>query len=417
LISVLYLICYMDRGNVGIAQPEIARQFGLSKAAMGLLLATFTWAYALGQVPWGWLGDRLGPRRILVAIMTITSLAAILTGAAIGPLSLFGARLVLGLGEAGAFPVSSRAMHSWFPKTERGRVQGITHFFSRLAVAITPLTSVAIMGVFGWRAIFYVVGLIGAIWSILFFIVFRNSPEQHKRVNSAELAVIRGGAAPANTTGGPVPTRYPVPWKSILSAPNMWYIALGYACFFFGTNFYLTWYPTYLREYRHLTLQSFGILGSLPLLAGMAGDLIGGGVSDYLLKRTNSTRIARRAVAATGFLGAAVFVVPAALTQNTATSVLFLAASFFCLEWVIGPAWAVPMDVGGHASGTVTAIMNMAGALSASLMALLYGHMFGKGMWTAPFFVSGAVLALGAVIWTFLIDPAKQMVKDPGAKA
>ena len=138
LISLMYLICYMDRSNISVAQPEIAKQFGLSKSAMGLVLAAFTWAYALGQVPAGWFGDRFGPKRVLTVIMTLWSATAVMTGAALGFGSLFGARFLLGLSEAGAFPVASRGMQLWFPRVERGRIQGTTHFFSRFAVAITP---------------------------------------------------------------------------------------------------------------------------------------------------------------------------------------------------------------------------------------------------------------------------------------
>jgi hypothetical protein len=116
-------------------------------------------------------------------------------------------------------------------------------------------------------------------------------------------------------------------------------------------------------------------------------------------------------VAAPGFLLAGVFVIPAALTTDTTTSILCLAASFFFLEWVIGPAWAVPMDVGGQFSGTVTGIMNMAGALAASLTAIVYGNLFGRGLWVAPFLVSAAVMALGALIWIFLINPEKSVVE------
>ena len=137
----MYLICYMDRSNISVAQPEIAKQFHLSKSAMGLVLAAFTWAYALGQVPAGWLGDRFGAKKVLTVIMTWWSAAAMMTGAAIGLWSLFSARFLLGIGEAGAFPVASRGMLLWFPRSERGRIQGMTHFFSRFAVAVTPFVA------------------------------------------------------------------------------------------------------------------------------------------------------------------------------------------------------------------------------------------------------------------------------------
>ncbi len=409
LFSLMYLVSYLDRGIISVAQPEIRAQFGLSLRDMGLVLAAFTWAYAFGQVPAGWLGDRFGPRKVLTALLAFTSAAALMTGAATGLTSLFSARLFLGIGEAGAFPVASRGMQLWFAPAERGRIQGITHFFSRFAVAITPLVAGGIMVAFGWRAIFYILGAVGLAWAVLFVIVYRNLPEEHAGVNRAELAQIRG-INPDGSIKPPNIARLSVPWGTICRSRNMWFIAVGYCCFFFGTNFYLTWYPTYLREHRHLTLQALGLIGSLPLVAGMLGDVVGGYLSDMLLKRTGNATLARRAVAAPGFLLAGVFVVPAAMTESPGISILCLALSFFFLEFVIGPAWAVPMDVGGQFSGTVTGVMVMAGALAASLTPLVYGGLFDRGYWVAPFFVSAAVMFAGALIWTFLIDPEKSVV-------
>jgi len=406
LFSLLYLISYIDRGITSVVAPEIMAELGLTLTDMGLVLAAFTWAYAAGQVPVGWMGDRFGPKIVLSVIILMISASVSMTGAAIGFLTLLASRVFLGLGEAGAFPVASRGMQMWFNRSERGRIQGITHLFSRLAVAGTPLVASVIVLALGWRSVFFVAGGIGLAWLFIFVLIYRNTPEEHPRVNEAELAAIRGRNA-----DGTIKTlqlaRPAVPWRHILSSRNMLYIALGYSCFFFGTNFYLTWYPTYLREYRGLSLLELGLIGSLPLVAGMLGDVVGGSLTDFLLKKTANARLARRAVAAPGFFMAALFVVPAAITGSPTVAVLCLGVSFFFLELVIGPAWAVPMDVGGQFSGTVTGIMNMAGALAASLTPLVYGALFDRGYWIAPFFVSAGVLFTGGLIWIFLIDPEK----------
>jgi len=401
----------MDRGNISVAAPEIAREFHLSKTTMGLILASFAWAYAVGQIPVGWLGDRFGPKRVLTIIGYGIGLAPILNGLSVGMYSLYGARAFLGFAEAGAFPVASRGMQMWFARSERGRIQGITHLFSRAAVAITPGIAAAIMLAFGWRAIFYVFGTFGILWAFVFNLLYRNNPEEHKKVNRAELAHIRGLNPDGSIKTMSTTTRPQVPWRQILGTANMWFISVGYCCFFFGSNFYLTWYPTYLREYRHMSLKTLGLLGALPLIAGMAGDVVGGAVSDAILAKTGNTKLARRIVAAPGFLLAGVFVVPAAMTHDSLISVLCLAASFFCLEVVLGVAWAVCMDVGGQYSGTVTGIMNMAGALAASMTAVIYGALFDRGMWIAPFLVTAGVMFTGACIWTFLIDPEKSVVE------
>jgi MFS family permease len=145
----------------------------------------------------------------------------------------------------------------------------------------------------------------------------------------------------------------------------------------------------------------------------MLGDVVGGWLTDSILKKTSNAKLARRAVAAPGFILAGLFVVPAALTTSPAVSVLCLAASFFSLELVIGPAWAVPMDVGGQYSGTITGLMNMAGAMAASLTAVVYGTLFDRGYWIAPFFVTTGVMLTGALFWIFLINPEKSVVEAP----
>jgi sugar phosphate permease len=412
LISLMYLITYMDRSNISMAAPQISREFGLSKTAMGLVFSAFAWAYAIGQMPGGWFGDRFGPRRVLTVIMAWWAIAAGTTGFALGLTSLFAARFSLGLGEAGAFPVATRGMQLWFPQSERGRIQGITHCFSRFAVAITPFVAVGIMTTLGWRAIFYIFGSLGVIWAVVFHRIYLNKPEEHKRVNRAELAHIRGVHPDGAIKQLEVQKRHNVPWKAIFGSPNMWYIMAAYGCFFYGTYFFLTWYPTYLEEYRHFTLKSLGFVASLPLFAGMAGDILGGSLSDKVYKMTGKLRLSRRIVAAPAMLISGALLIPTAITQSAWTALLCLALSFFFLELVIGPAWAVPMDVGGEFSGTVSSIMNMTGALAASVSPVVFGFFVQRGSWVAPFLVTAGLLLGGAVIWARLIDPEKSVIGE-----
>jgi sugar phosphate permease len=412
LISLIYLLTYMDRSNISVAAPAITKEFGLSKTAMGLVFSAFLWAYAIGQIPGGWLGDRFGPRKILLAIIPFWSFTVVATGLTTGVISLIVTRFVLGLSEAGAFPIATRAMQLWFAKSERGLVHGVTHCFSRFAVAVTPLVAVSILVAFGWRAIFYIFGSAGFVWSLVFYVFYRNRPEEHESVNQAELAHIRGRNPDGSIKPSVDPKSRPaVPWKTIFGSPNMWYIAAGYGCFFYGTYFFLTWFPTYLLEYRHLSIKSLGMVASLPLLAGMVGDIAGGSLTDGVYKKTGRLKFARRIVAAPCMLASAACLIPAATSHSAFTAVVCLTASLFFLEMVIGPAWAVPMDVGGEYSGTVTGVMNMAGALAGSLSPVVFGFFAQRGFWIAPFLVTAGMLLSGALIWTFLIDPEKSVVE------
>ncbi len=416
LISLMYMITYMDRSNISIAAPEIAREFGFSKTEVALFFSAFAWAYAAGQVPGGWLADFFGPKRVLLAIVPFWSLMTAATAWASGATSFFWVRFAFGLGEAGAFPTASRAMQLWFPKSERGFVQGMTHCFSRLAIAITPPVAVVIMNAWGWRWVFYIFALFGVIWSVAFLLLYRNRPEDEARVNAEELAHIRGQSPDGETSPVATNVRSDVPWRAIFTSPNMWFIAAAYGCFFYGAYFYVSWFPTYLLEFRHLSLKSMGYLASLPLISAMVGDLAGGLLTDHVLRITGNLRLARRVVAAPGLFLAATLLIPAATTDSAITAILCLTASNFFLELVLGPAWAVPMDVGGTSSGTVTAVMNMVGAVGASISPLVFGFLVERGSWIAPFYVTAAVLASGALIWIFLIDPEKSVVDASPAR-
>jgi sugar phosphate permease len=410
LISLMYLITYMDRANISVTATAISSEFHLSKTEMGLIFSAFAWAYAIGQIPGGWLGDRFGPKSVLLLIVPFWSVMTAATAWASGLVSLFTIRFVFGLGEAGAFPTATRAMQLWFPKEERGLIQGVTHCFSRIAVAVTPFATVLVMTAFGWRWVFFSFAALGIVWAAAFAVLYRNRPQDHPGVNAAELAHIRGGP---DTAAIHATERQPVPWKRIFSSPNMWYIAAGYFCFFYGSFFYLTWFPTYLLEYRHLSLKAVGVFAAAPLVTAMIGDIVGGTLTDRVYRRTGRLSFSRRVVAAPALLGAAVFLVPAAMTADATTAIICLAASNFFLDMVLGPAWAVPMDVGGASSGTVTGVMNMSGAVGASISPLVFGTLVQQGSWIAPFFVTAAVLVAGAFIWIFLINPEKSVVAEP----
>jgi len=163
LICLMYLITYLDRVNISTAAPVISKEFGFDKVTMGFIFSAFVWAYAAFQVPGGWLGDRFGARNVLTIIVTYWSLMTAATAAAFSATSFIVVRFLFGIGEAGAFPVATRAMQNWYPKQERGFVQGITHSASRLGAAIAPPIVVLIMTAFNWQAVFYVCGAVGIV--------------------------------------------------------------------------------------------------------------------------------------------------------------------------------------------------------------------------------------------------------------
>ena len=410
LISVMYLITYLDRVNISTAAPAISKEFGFDKVTMGIIFSAFVWAYAAFQVPGGWLSDRFGARGVLAGVVGYWSIMTAATAMAFGSVSFVVVRFLFGIGEAGAFPGATRAMQLWYPRRERGLVQGVTHSASRLGAAIAPPIVVLIMSHFGWRSVFYICGASGLVWSLWWYLTYRNLPEEHSLVNKSELETIRGLDGKGAINPPPIEQQTNVPWSVLVRSPNMWAIMCAYFTYVYCLWIFLSWLPSYLIEARHFTLIKVGLYASLPLFAGVIGDTVGGVATDWLLKVTGSARIGRRVVAIVGLLGCAICIVPAALTENAYVAVYGLTASMFFLEFTIGPSWAVPMDTGGKYSGTVSGMMNMAGNIGGALSPLVFGILAQGGNWQAPFIVAAVLLVAGAAVWAFWLDPDKHIL-------
>jgi sugar phosphate permease len=410
LISVMYLITYLDRVNISTAAPVISKEFGFDNITMGYIFSAFVWAYALFQVPGGWLSDRFGARKVLGSVVGYWSIMTAATGLAFSATSFIVIRFLFGVGEAGAFPGATRAMQLWYPRQERGFVQGITHSASRAGAAIAPPIVLLIMINLGWRWAFYICGMIGFVWAVWWSWSYRNLPEEHDMVNPAELERIRGINSQGTINPPPIEKQANVPWATLLRSANMWAVMLAYFTYVYCLWIFLTWLTKYLVDVRHFTLLKGGLLASLPLWAGVVGDTAGGLATDWLLKRTGSARIGRRVVAIVGLLGCAAFIVPAALTEDAYTAVGCLTASMFFLECTIGPSWAVPMDTGGKYSGTVSGMMNMAGNFGGAISPIVFGYLAQGDNWQAPFIVAACLLVAGAAVWAFWLDPEKHIL-------
>jgi sugar phosphate permease len=395
------MITYMDRQILATARPVIREELGISLVMMGWITFGFRIAYALFQIPGGWLGDRFGARRALTLIVTWWSAFTCLTAAAWNGVSMLVIQIFFGLGEAGAFPIATRSLSRWMRPTERGFAQGITHAGSRLGGAITPAIVVFIMAAYGWRTAFVAFGILGALWAAAWFWYYRDTPQEHRGVNAAEIELIGSVRKPSRA----------VPWRQILSHTNLWVLAVMYFFYNYNLNVYQDWLATYLRESRHLTLTQMGFYASLPLLAGVFGDLGGGWCSDIVLRRTGNVNLARRWVAIAGFLLSAAATVPATFARDPKVSIALFCVAFFGLEWTVGISWAIPLDIGGDFAGSVSAVMNTFGNIGGAISATVVTHLATDYGWNAPFLMTGGLCLIAAALY-LKIDASRRIFAE-----
>lgn len=402
-VTVLaYMITYMDRVVMSTALPSIQEEFGLSKQSLSWVTGAFRWGYALFQIPGGWFGDLVGPRKALTLIVIWWSIFTSLTAFARGLPSLLGIRFLFGVGEAGAFPIATRSLSRWMLPGERGYAQGLTHAGSRLGAAITPILVVALILQYGWRAPFLLFGAIGLIWAAVWFLWYRDTPQEHPWVNDGELNLIE------SQLGKPKPKSKSVPWRVILSSGTVRTLALMYACYAWSIAIYLDWFPKYLTDARGLDLRTMGFYASLPLFAATLGDFLGGWASDRIAVRSGNLKFARQSVAIVGFLIAAGGIVPATLTASAELCVLLTCIGVFGLEATVGVSWAIPLDIGRDYAGSVSAVMNTFGNVGGAISTTLVGYLAVWAGWEVPFLIGAGLCVIAAGLF-LRIDPSKEI--------
>jgi sugar phosphate permease len=394
LTVAAYLITYMDRVNISSAVPVIQKELGYSTITMGWILSSFRWGYALFQIPGGWLGDRIGPRRALALIVTWWSIFTSATALSWSATSMAAFRFFFGVGEAGAFPIATRSLSHWILPGGRGFAQGITHAGSRVGAALTPAIVVLLIASYGWRMPFFAFGAVGLLWAAVWYWYYRDTPAEHAAVNSAERDLLVSSIG-----GGRAPRVRSVPWGRILGSSTLWTLSLMYFCYAYCISVYLDWFPKYLHDHRGFDLKHMGIYASLPLFAGTGGALIGGWLSDHWARRSGDLKTARRSVAVAGFLLAAGAILPATFTASATVSVWYTCLAVFGLETTVGVSWAIPLDIGGDYAGSVSSVMNTCGNIGGAVSATVLGYIVQSYGWNVPFVVASALCVTAAALF------------------
>ncbi|MDH3650145.1 MAG: MFS transporter [Saprospiraceae bacterium] len=391
---LLALLLYVDRICISVAKDPIAGELDLSDKAMGWVLSAFALGYALLQVPSGMLADRFGPRKILTAIVSFWSALTALTGAAWNFTSLLVVRFLFGAGEAGAFPGMSRAIYSWIPLKERGAVLGINFSGSRLGAAFAlPLVAWLIES-YGWRSSFLILGAVGILWALVWWLTFRDSPEIHPGLSSDEKEDILAHRQRDETSGSITLT-----WGSLFQSKNMWAAIGQYFCSNFTFFFALTWLFPYLKSTYQLEAMEAGWYAVAPFVAGAAGNWFAGGWVDSIFRRGDWNG-SRKWPAMVGFSLAAAGLIGSLFMDTPLGAIFFLSVAIFGADMTLPPSWALCVDIGKRNAGAVSGTMNMAGNLGSFLTALAFPYLTD---WTGSeetfFYVAAALNLLAIWLW------------------
>jgi ACS family glucarate transporter-like MFS transporter len=387
IIFVLFIVTvlnYADRATFSIAGQAASEDLGLDPVAMGYILSAFAWAYTLAQIPGGALLDRFGSKAIYIAALLLWSLFTFLQGFSwmfhglAAAVALFAMRFAVGLAESPSFPANARLVAAWFPASERGTASAIfnsAQYFS--LVAFAPLMGWLVHR-FGWPSVFYVMGAVGML-AALVFARWIHSPVRHPAVNQAELDYIEAGGAVIRLEETTSSSGAAFTWpnvKQVLTSRMLLGVYLGQYGINALTYFFVTWFPIYLVKERGLSILEAGFAAAAPALCGFIGGLLGGVISDALLKRTGSLTIARKTPLLIGMVPATAIIACIYIEQQWLVLVV-MALAFFG-KGVASLGWAVvsdtsPKELAGVTGGVFNTFGNAAGIVTPIVIGYIVG--------------------------------------------
>ena len=426
MLFVVTTINYADRATISIAGPDIARDIGLSPIEMGYIFSAFAWSYVLAQIPGGWLLDRFGSKKIYALSIFTWSLFTVLQGfvgefgMSTAIVALFMLRFLVGLAEAPSFPGNARIVAAWFPTAERGTASAIFNSAQYFAtVLFAPLMGWIVYS-FGWEHVFIVMGILGIIFSLVWLKVI-YSPREHPRINDAEFKHIadNGGMVDMDQKGkksdGPK-------WdyiRQLLTNRMMLGVYLGQYCINGITYFFLTWFPVYLVQERGMTILKAGVIASLPAICGFIGGVLGGVLSDWLLRRGNSLTFSRKLPIVCGLLLSTTMVfcnyVDAEWMVVGFMTLAFFGKGIGALGWAV-VADTSPKQIAGLSGG----LFNTFGNIASITTPIVIGYIIsatGSFKWALVYVGANALVAVFSYL--VIVGPIKriELRETPKAEA
>lgn len=403
ILAILFAVTtinYADRATIAIAGPELKRLLGLTPVEMGFVFSAFAWSYVLAQLPGGWLLDRFGSKITYFFSIFLWSLFTMLMGGvgfftgAAAVTALFTLRLLIGAAEAPSFPGNSRIASAWFPTSERGTAAAIFNSAQYFATVLFAPIMGWLVHSFGWESVFFVMGGLG-IFMAFIWLKTVYGPKDHPKANAAEIAYIAAGGALVDleSKGKAAATTKLDTWaciKQLLGNRMLLGVYIGQYCINTLTYFFLTWFPVYLVQERHMTILKAGFVAALPAVAGFLGGVLGGVISDRLIKSGKSLSVARKTPIVCGMLLSTSMIVCNYVEADwlviTVMSLAFFGKGIGALGWAV-VADTSPKEAGGMSGALFNTFGNTAGITTP----IVIGYILEK---TGSF--SGALVFVGA---------------------
>jgi ACS family glucarate transporter-like MFS transporter len=406
MLILLFAITYLDRVSISVAGPRIQQELHIGPVGWGWVTGIFVLSYCLFEIPTGALGDRIGARRVLTRIVLWWSAFTSLTGAMSSFYPLLLTRFCFGAGEAGAFPNSGVVVSRWFPATQRASISGIILMASQIGGAVAPLLVVPIQMRYGWRASFYVFGVLGVVWATVWYFWFRDSPALMRGISTAELkAELNEVAPPVDSTQV---GRFP--WRLALRSQSVLALLATAFCYVYVYTFFQTWFHTFLEKGRGFSEAGLA-LSTLPFIVAACGNLAGGASSDALVRRFG-LKWGRRTIGVVGLGAAGLFTLVAMITRQQILTVVLLAIVYGAITFQQSGVFGVCLDIGHQHAGAVVGLMNTSSQLGGLLSSVAYGYIVEHfGSYDAPFVPMAALLFLGALLW-LKIDASEEITAE-----
>ncbi|MEN6439338.1 MAG: MFS transporter [Syntrophobacter sp.] len=392
LLSMSYMVWFMDRVNISVAGPTMMKYFNWTAADFGLVQSAFFVGYAFTQIPGGWLADRFGGSKVVLLGTLWWSLFVFITPFGATLALMMAIRASMGVGEGVNAPAHVALTAWWMPKKESGRAIGVYYIGMQVGIMITMPLTVWIIGTYGWQMCFFSFAFVGVAWSALWYWYGCDRPEQHRSISEEELAYIKSDRDDAEVM------EQPTDWKTLFTNKLVWGLAISY--FFNNYLFYLyiTWLPGYLVIDRGFTLVKTGVFAMLPYMVSIITSPLGGYLSDYWTKKYGA-HIGRSLPIQLGLAGSCIFLVLGAYTSNPYAAVAYICASVGFLNMNFGPYWSAALTLSAKDGGVIGGLMNTLGTVAGIIAPAVTGFIVtasgNKFEWALYF---GAFLALLGVI-------------------